>query len=284
MRNKQHGFTLVELLVVIAIIGILIALLLPAVQAAREAARRMQCSNNMKQLGLAVHGLYDAQRVLPPLSTGDTMSDTAIDGPYKGVLGATVFYWLLPYVEQNDLYVQGKRDGMVRTGYTYTPSVQVWGVCNVGISSVSLSLRADRRVGHRPRGLVLRRRERLGGRLLRGELSGLRRAECRHAPPAAAGQGHPGPLDARRHLEDDPVRRAVCQLRQDRQAVHRGHGVELLEPVDRFERGIPAGVLHQRRKAESAVAGVSTLLDVSGHAPSRRTRATTAGRRRPMPA
>jgi prepilin-type processing-associated H-X9-DG protein len=58
-----------------------------------------------------------------------------IDGPYKGVKGATVFYWLLPYIEQNDLFVQGKRDGMVRTGYTYTPSVQVFGICNVGISS-----------------------------------------------------------------------------------------------------------------------------------------------------
>ncbi|MDY0168939.1 MAG: DUF1559 domain-containing protein [Thermoguttaceae bacterium] len=90
--EKPDGFTLVELLVVIAIIGILIALLLPAVQAAREAARRMQCSNNLKQIGLALHNYHSAHKSFPP------------GGLAVNQLGYLVF--LLPYIEQKPLYDQ----------------------------------------------------------------------------------------------------------------------------------------------------------------------------------
>src|SRR5262245_51298444 len=66
VRTITRGFTLVELLVVIAIIGILVALLLPAIQAAREAARRTQCVNHLKQLGIAIHNFHDARKGIPP--------------------------------------------------------------------------------------------------------------------------------------------------------------------------------------------------------------------------
>jgi prepilin-type N-terminal cleavage/methylation domain-containing protein len=95
-----HGFTLVELLVVITIIGILIALLLPAVQAAREAARRMQCANNMKQMGVALHNYMSANAVFPP---GE------LDRPgwqYGGGLGPGWPVLILPYLELQTLYDQ----------------------------------------------------------------------------------------------------------------------------------------------------------------------------------
>lgn len=95
--KKSHGgFTLVELLVVIAIIGILVALLLPAVQAAREAARRMQCSNNAKQTILAIHNFHDARKVFPP-QLGRVGSTN------NGSFG-TLFFHILPYLEEGNAY------------------------------------------------------------------------------------------------------------------------------------------------------------------------------------
>lgn len=99
-KTMRRGFTLVELLVVIAIIGILVGLLLPAVQQAREAARRMSCSNNMKQLGLAVHNYESAFKKAPRLAT-QGQTTWGQDSSWNGF---SPHCSLLPYVEQNALY------------------------------------------------------------------------------------------------------------------------------------------------------------------------------------
>ena len=110
--KARRGFTLIELLVVIAIIAILIALLLPAVQQAREAARRTQCKNNMKQIGLGLHNYVDAFQLLPSGSIAIPQGS-----PIMG-MGWTWHASILPYLDQAPLYntinVPGLGAGVVR--------------------------------------------------------------------------------------------------------------------------------------------------------------------------
>jgi len=98
---RRRGFTLIELLVVIAIIAILIALLLPAVQQAREAARRTQCKNNLKQIGLAMHNYHDVYKVFPP---GNVHKSGSQRSPRLAAYGWATF--ILPYVDQKNVFDQ----------------------------------------------------------------------------------------------------------------------------------------------------------------------------------
>jgi prepilin-type N-terminal cleavage/methylation domain-containing protein len=103
--RKSSGFTLVELLVVISIIGVLVALLLPAIQAAREAARRSTCTNNLKQIGLAAHNYYSAKKHFPPGFLGPVGTDPGKQDD-ETVQWLGLFTYLLPYFEQANISSQ----------------------------------------------------------------------------------------------------------------------------------------------------------------------------------
>ena len=138
--KNESGFTLVELLVVIAIIGILIALLLPAVQAAREAARKTQCANNLRQIGLAVHNFHEVHEGLPP---------AYLDGAGH----ATWLVLIMPYLEQGNLYqvsnvefqYYGLPDSTIQTQVSFY-------YCSSRRSPPQLSVSGDGRasIPHRP--------------------------------------------------------------------------------------------------------------------------------------
>jgi prepilin-type N-terminal cleavage/methylation domain-containing protein/prepilin-type processing-associated H-X9-DG protein len=124
--RATHGFTLIELLVVIAIIAVLIALLLPAVQAAREAARRSQCVNNLKQLGLALQGYNDVNGCLPPSGNAIVMNSVTSNGNDYGMKVR-----ILPFLEQTSLYNafnQGIEYNMVQNGTVSSTHVNTF-VC-----------------------------------------------------------------------------------------------------------------------------------------------------------
>jgi prepilin-type N-terminal cleavage/methylation domain-containing protein/prepilin-type processing-associated H-X9-DG protein len=126
MRPSRRGFTLIELLVVIAIIAVLISLLLPAVQSAREAARRAQCTNNLKQIGLAMHNYESANGTLPP--------------GMKGCCWGTWLVFILPYIEQQAMYNAWNSSGNDRM-YPGPGDLwfRYWGVANTTVTFTRIS-------------------------------------------------------------------------------------------------------------------------------------------------
>ena len=141
MKTKQNftlGFTLVELLVVIAIIGLLIGVLLPAVQAARGVARRMQCTNNMKQLGIALHNYHDSYHALPSMMVrGERNRATERDGCLGGKI-TSVHSRLLPYLEQIAVYqlIPQDQEWLYTNCWSHACTISI-GTCDAACTPIS---------------------------------------------------------------------------------------------------------------------------------------------------
>jgi prepilin-type N-terminal cleavage/methylation domain-containing protein/prepilin-type processing-associated H-X9-DG protein len=146
-RRRGSGFTLIELLVVIAIIAILIGLLLPAVQKVREAARRMQCSNNLKQIGLALHTYHDVNGKFPPgglLGQGPYTDQGPANGDWQSEQGSWIVY-ILPHIEQDNMYklINPRPDSVynsVGNGWNGTTNNAGYGIGNVPAANRPLKI------------------------------------------------------------------------------------------------------------------------------------------------
>jgi prepilin-type N-terminal cleavage/methylation domain-containing protein/prepilin-type processing-associated H-X9-DG protein len=148
-RGGRCGFTLVELLVVIAIIGVLVSLLLPAVQAARESARRMSCQNNIHQFALALHSHHDAKDVFPVGGQGSVLPYPMPNPPTTTtVAGTSWLVFILPYIEQQTLYDMYRFD----KDYNDTATNGVVGCTKVKIMQCPSG--SQQRAGNSERGLI----------------------------------------------------------------------------------------------------------------------------------